>query len=65
MDENDTTENVVISPKRERKSKGFYMRMTKSELEDLDFLSYECDETKTEIMRKAFKMYRDLKKNTL
>lgn len=52
-------------PKRETKKRGFYMRMTETELNSLDILSYECDETKTEVMRKAFKMYHDFMKNRL
>lgn len=55
----------VNKHKRETKSRGFYMRMTESELKELDFLSYECEESKTEIMRKAFKVYRDLKRNNV
>lgn len=57
------SKDVIRRPKRETKSRGFYMRMTESELKELDFLSYECEESKTEIMRKAFKVYRDLKRN--
>jgi ribosomal protein L44E len=51
--------------KRETKSRGFYMRMSPSELSDLDILSYACEESKTEIMRKALRVYYDLHKNKL
>lgn len=51
--------------KKETKSRGFYMRMSPSEFADLDVLSYACEESKTEIMRKAFKVYYDLNKNKL
>ena len=53
------------SRKKETKSRGFYMRMTPTEISDLDVLSYACEESKTDIMRKAFKMYYDLNKNKL
>ena len=56
---------TINKSKRETKSRGFYMRMTESELQELDYLSYECEESKTEIMRKALKVYRDLKRNNV
>lgn len=49
--------------KRENKSRGFYMRMTPSELSDLDMLSYVREESKTEIMRKAFKQFYEQNKD--
>ena len=51
--------------KRETKSRGFFMRMTETELAELDYLSYACDESKTEVMRKALKVYKDLNTNKL
>ena len=51
--------------KKETRSRGFYMRMTPSEIADLDILSYACEESKTDVMRKAFKLYYDLNKNKL
>ena len=58
-------DGVQTRKKRETKSRGFYMRMSKTEIEDLDIMSYEFDESKTEIIRKALKTYRELKRNHL
>ena len=41
----------------EKKDKTFLWRLTKTEMDDLDMLSYALDESKSDIMRKAFKMY--------
>lgn len=41
----------------EKKDRTFLWRLTKSEMDDLDMLSYALDESKSDIMRKAFKMY--------
>lgn len=41
----------------EKKDHTFLWRISKTEMEDLDMLSYALDESKSEIMRKAFKMY--------
>ena len=41
----------------EKKDHTFLWRITKTEVEELDMLSYVLDEPKSEIMRKAFKMY--------
>lgn len=49
--------------KRETKSRGFYMRMTPSELSELDMLSYVCEESKTEIMKKAFRQFYEQNKD--
>jgi hypothetical protein len=51
--------------RRETRKNGFYMRMTDAELHDLDLLSYECEESKSDIMRKAYQMYADLRRNQL
>ena len=51
--------------KKETRSRGFYMRMSPSEIADLDMLSYACEESKTDIMRKAFKVFYDLNKSKL
>ena len=41
----------------EKSDQGLYIRMTKSEMEALDMASYEGDESKSDIVRKALKMY--------
>lgn len=56
---------TMAKRKKETKSRGFYMRMSPSEIADLDMISYACEESKTEIMRKAFKVFYDLNKNKL
>lgn len=65
MDSGQNNNGLEVRPKRETKKRGFYMRMTESELRELDFLSYECEESKTDIIRKALKVYRDIKRNNL
>ena len=59
----ETNSGSNIKRKKETKSRGFFMRMTKRELDELDYLSYACDESKTDVVRKALKVYYDLNKN--
>ena len=51
--------------KKETKSNGFYMRMTPSESSLLEVLSYACDESKTDVMRKALMQYYEIHKHKL
>lgn len=41
----------------EPKDRGFYLRMSKTDMDALEMASYESEESKSDIMRKAFKMY--------
>ena len=52
----DRTENVHIH-KRERKTDRFNIRMSKTEMEMLNKMSYENDEPISQIIRKAIKTY--------
>lgn len=63
MGEKKTVVKTEARRKRETKSRGFYMRMTPSELADLDMLSYVREESKTEIMKKAFKQFYEQNKS--
>lgn len=63
---NKKEENGTIKrKKRETKSDGFYMRMTPSETSLLEVLSYACDESKTDVMRKALMQYYEINKHKL
>ena len=42
---------------KERKDQAFYIRMTKSEMSALELASYETDDSKSDIVRKALKNY--------
>ena len=44
-------------PDRERKDHGLFLRMTKTEMHELELASYAVEESKSEIIRKALKMY--------
>lgn len=41
----------------EPKDRVFLLRMTKSDMEALEMASYEAEEAKSDIIRKALKMY--------
>jgi hypothetical protein len=41
----------------EKRDQEVHFRITKTELNDLEMASYALDESKTEIFRKALKMY--------
>lgn len=41
----------------EKKDHTYLWRMTKTETEEFEMLSYVLDEPKSEILRKAFRMY--------
>ena len=58
-------DGVKTRKKRETKSRGFYMRMSKTEIDELDYYSYEFEESKTDMLRKGLKMYLDFKRNAL
>ena len=47
----------------EKSDQGLYVRMTKSEMEALDMASYEGEESKSDIVRKALKMYISARKS--
>lgn len=42
---------------KERKDQAFYIRMTKSEMAALELASYETENSKSDIVRKAVKSY--------
>lgn len=42
---------------KERKDQGLYIRMTKTEMAALETATYETDDNKSDIMRKALKTY--------
>ena len=42
---------------RERKDQELHLRITKTELSELEMASYEKDVSKSDIVRKAIKMY--------
>lgn len=63
MSEKETVAKIETRKKRETKSRGFYMRMTPSELSDLDMLSYVREESKTEIMKKALRQFYEQNKD--
>lgn len=46
---------------KERKDQEFHMRMTKSNLDILDMLSYEEEKTKSEVVTKALTFYYNFK----
>jgi len=43
--------------KKERKSHEIHLRITKTEFDELELASYENDKSKSDIIRKALKMY--------
>ena len=47
----------------EKSDRGLYIRMTRSEMQALDMASYEGEETKSDIVRKALKMYISARKS--
>ena len=47
----------------EKKDHTDLWRITKTETEELDMLSYVLDEPKSEVLRKAFKMYYNANRN--
>ena len=47
----------------EKKDRTYLWRMTKTETEELDMLSYALDEPKSEVLRKAFRMYLNANRN--
>ena len=47
----------------EKSDQALYIRMTKSEMDALDMASYEGEETKSDIVRKALKMYISARKS--
>jgi hypothetical protein len=51
------------NPERERKDHGLFLRMTKTEMQELELASYTIEESKSEIIRKALKMYISAIKN--
>ena len=53
----DREKNDKKTRDKERKDQGFFLRMTKSDMDALEMASYESEESKSDIMRKAFKMY--------
>lgn len=48
---------------KERADQGLFIRMTKSDMEALDMASYEGEESKSDIVRKALKMYISARKS--
>ena len=65
MEKKEMTTDNQKKRRREIKSDGFYMRMTPSETSLLEILSYACDESKTDVMRKALMQYYELNKHKL
>lgn len=49
---------------KERKNREFHMRLTKSQLDLLDSLSYEDEKTKAETVIKALNFYANFKKGS-
>lgn len=49
--------NKAEKQEKEKRDQGFYIRMTKSEMSELDMASYATEEEKSSIVRKALKMY--------
>ena len=47
---------------KERRDQEYHLRMTKSEMDLLDMLSYEEDRSKTETFVKALKFYANYRK---
>lgn len=48
-------------PKEDSKSEKFLLKLTPDERSDLDYLSSITEESKSEILRKAFRAYYNLK----
>lgn len=57
------TEKKRKKRNKEKSDRGLYVRMTRSEMEALDMASYEGEESKSDIVRKALKMYISARKS--
>lgn len=49
--------------KKERKDYQIHFRMTDEELNELDMVSYLCDTSKSELLRRALHFYLNLQKH--
>lgn len=50
-------EEIKKERKKERKKHELHLRITKTEFDELEMASYEKDMSKSDIVRKAVKMY--------
>ena len=49
--------NIVKERNREPRDQDLHLRLTKSELEELELASYAIEKSKSDIMRRALKMF--------
>ena len=61
---NDKKENTCQTQKKERKNNRINLRVTNSELSDINMVSFNDDEPISQVVRKAIKMYVKLRKST-
>lgn len=51
------SENIIKEHDKEPRDQDLHLRLTKSELEELEMASYAIGKTKSDIMRRAVKMF--------
>lgn len=50
-------ENIIETKIKEPRDQDLHLRLTKSELEELEMASYAIEKSKSDIMRRALKMF--------
>ena len=53
---------AVNADEKEKKDQNLHIRLTKSQMDFIEMVSYEDDKTKTDMILKAVEVYHNLKK---